>query len=614
MRTPVVLPVLIGLAAGCSDLDRYEGILSVPTAVAITNEGAETPFSEPIGYVVSLIGGEIHPLALRQGRYLSDRPTGSFVRGNPIPTGRKRSISSMSAWTPTPDRMSVFAADQAFAQLIEVPHILTVQDGRPVPTAPAWREPVSSGAATLTDLQLMPGVTTTEDWLLTWRDGEWWIEGSRSGRLRERAQGGEPFTNTEAGLRFTASAGTEEGETIRFSTVTGIREYDLGAAPMVVQVMPDQDWVAVVLAGDAGQQGEVIWFDPHAGREEGLIALGDHSQPVDLTVAAGDLWIADAGEPAFWRVPTGSVKATRFDLPWPISHIAVGEQRGRAFVVPLGSSEIWAVDLQTEQLIDLNPWSPGIDGIKVAAAVRGIAALPQASNYPFATDDGEIRRGYLLAVTSADGAISFLDQRTGCFVPDRLGPRSSMGGFGSFSDHTADFTGVAGAPQLLRNATNDRHILVNRCPGIAQQERWEVRYSAPDQGWVVRGDHSGEQSRLAYEDRRYTTDRGELSFVIRSGTSPSIDGWVIDFGITDGVLRIDSDDGGVEDFDFFRRRLREVRFALPGPPAGVSIIDAPDIPGWQSATPTAYTIVPIEGSNAVAKVRPESAEAERLWR
>ncbi|TVQ86758.1 MAG: hypothetical protein EA397_19545 [Deltaproteobacteria bacterium] len=611
-RLTLVLIPLLG--AGCTDLETYQGMLAVPTAAAVSAEGAELPFNEPIGYVVSQVGGEIHPLALKQGRFLSDQATGSFVRGNPLPTGRKRTISSMSVWSPEPDRMSVFVTDQAYSQLLEVPHILAVQDGVPVPATPAWREPVSSGAGTLSDLRLSPGITTTEDWELTWRAGEWWVEGSRSGRLSVRAQPDELYVDDEVGLQFRVTAGLQELETIRFSTVTGIREYDLGTPPIAVQVMPDQELLAVALSDPDTRGGEVVWFDPHAGREEAVVVLGEHSRPTHFAIGAGDLWIADAGEAAIWRVAQGATKADRFDLPWPVSYVAVGDRWNRAFVVPIGSSQIWSVDLQTGSLIDLNPWSPGVDGVAVDATIRGIAAMPDASNYPFPTEDGEIRRGHLIAISVANGAIVFMDQRTGCLLPDRLGPRSSSGGFGSFADHTADFSGVAGAPSLVRNATNDRHILINRCPGIALNERWEVRYSAPDQGWVVKGERSGLQSRLAYEDQRYTTDRGELSFVIRSGTSPSIDGWLIEFNVTDGILRIDSDDGDVQDFDFFRRQMRQVRFRLPGQPATTSVIEATGIPGWERVTPTSYAIVPIEGSNSVAKVLPDTAEAERLWR
>ena len=116
MRTLPLLLVL-GVLGGCTELERYEGAFVVPTGLTVTPDGGHGPFNEPIGYVVNLAGGEIRALATRQGRYVNERPNASFLRGNPLPTGRSRVIHSLAAWSPEPELLTVYAADQAFAAL-----------------------------------------------------------------------------------------------------------------------------------------------------------------------------------------------------------------------------------------------------------------------------------------------------------------------------------------------------------------------------------------------------------------------------------------------------------------------------------------------------------------
>ena len=286
------------------------------------------------------------------------------------------------------------------------------------------------------------------------------------------------------------------------------------------------------------------------------------------------------------------------------------------FVVPIDGAELWAVDLASGELRDLNPWAPGIGGFPLYSPVRGIAALPTASRYPYPDAAGVRPRSELLAISLASGAIVFFDQRTGCLVPDRLGPRTQLVQFGRFLDYSTDFAEVGGAVSLASNATNDRSVVVNTCAGIARAEGWRLTFDAAEQAWIVTGEVSGEQTRRAYEDIRYTSDRGQISFVLRSGTRPSIDGWTIDFAVTDGALRIASDQGTeIAPFDFIRRQLTEVRFSLPGDPHPLAFVDVdPPDAGWGAVVPTSYALVPIEGSNAVARILPDDARADAFWR
>lgn len=614
---PVRAIALIGLAAtlgGCATDDLYEGAFSVPSAAAVFDEATPTPFSEPIAYIGNLIGGDIHPLAARQGRFLTERQTASFLRGDPLPTGEERVIVGVAPWAPTDQEIVVFAADQAFGQLLEIPHITSVSDGEPVPSQIQVSDPSSTGGATVHDLQATTGRTSTEDWTLTWRDEAWWVEGSRSGRLAQRAVPGELYEAPEVGLSFRVDAGTVDREVISFRTDSGLIEHDLGGAPIALQTTPDQSLLAVALAEPDGV-GQVVWFDPFKAAEHGRVELPPTSRPTRFHAIEGDLWIADAGEPAIWRVAFGQIVPQRYDLPWPVSDVAVSPTNDRAFVTPLQGRSIWALDLQSGELIDLNPWSPQVEGRDFTSVVRGIGALPTASTYPFDDEDGFRPRGHLLAVSLSSGAVAFMDQRTGCMVPDQLGPRTLASGFGTITDHSTNFSSVPGRPTFVPNATNDRSVVVNNCAGIAQAERWELEFNAAQQAWSVTGDITGEQSRHAYEGERYTSDGGEISFVLRTGTTPSIDGWTIEFTVADGMLRVNSDvDEGIEEFDFFRQQLSEIRFEMPGDPVPLSFVQTTDTPGWQDSTPTSYALVPIEGTNAVTRILPEDGSSGAIWR
>jgi len=611
------LPVLAGLGlllTGCTELERYEGAFAIPSGVTVTPDGAHGPFNEPIGYVANFAGGEILALATRQGRFANERPTGSFLRGNPLPTGRSRVLHSLAAWSHEPELLSVFAADQGYGQLIEVPHIIGSDAIGPIAPTPVVLPATGPAAELLRSAQATRGVTTTETFTLRWRSEQWWIHGSRSGRLRSPALPDEPYHDEETGLRLLVGAAQVQDTTLSFHVDTGIVEHDLGEPPIALLALPEHGLIATLVTTAPGLS-EVWWFEPASAQVVGRVELPADSQPVRLERGLGDVWIADAAYPVIWRVAPGQATPTSIPLRAPASDVAIGEQTRTLFAALASRGELWAVDLDTLAPIDLNPWVQGVSAFPLHSPIRGIGALPTPVTYPFEDQDGIRRRSELLAISLAAGSIVFFDQRSRCLVPANLGPRTQLIRFGALGDHTADFGQVPGAPSLLRNPTNDRSVVVNSCAGLARPESWRVVFDAAEQAWVVTGELSGEQRERAYEDQRYTSDRGEISFVIRSGTTPSTHGWSFSFNVTDGALRIAADSGtDINPFDFFRRQLTEVRFALPGDPVPFSYIESSDEPGWQPIEPVSFALVPIEGSNAVARIRPDDARAEGFWR
>lgn len=602
------------LSAGCTQLERYEGAFAVPNGLAVTPDGGHGPFSEPIAYVANLASGQVHALATRQGRFVNERPTGAFLRGNPLPLGRGRVVHSLAAWSPEPELLSVYAADQAFGQLVEVPHIVGADALGPITATPVVLPPIGPAADLLRSAEATAGLTSTETFTLRWRADQWWIDGSRSGRLRMPALPDEPYHDEATGLRLTIGAASSEGATLSFRVDTGIVEHDLRAAPLALLSLPEHGLIATIVTTDPGRS-EVWWFEPASGQVVGEVELPVDSQPVRLAAGLGQVWIADTTHPVIWRVQPGDTLPESVPIAAPAADVAIGEQTGLLFAALAGRGELWAVELQTERPIDLNPWVEGTSPFPMHSPIRGIAALPTPVRYPFEDQDGLRPRSEVLAISLSAGAIVFFDQRSRCLVPGSLGPRTQLIRFGALGDHSADFSRIPGAPTLLRNPTNDRSVVVNPCAGLARPEAWRVVFDAAEQAWVVTGELSGEQRTRAYEGQRYTSDRGEISFVIRSGTTPSTHGWSFSFNVTDGALRIAADSGAeINPFDFFRRQLTEVRFGLPDRPVGLSYVDGSDEPGWQSADRVSLALVPVQGANAVARVRPDLAEADNLWR
>ena len=72
------------------------------------------------------------------------------------------------------------------------------------------------------------GSTTTEDWLLEYDGERWWVYGSRSGKQGSQAIFGDLFESDHQEISFTVGGSATEGDTIEFSTDTGIVEHDLG--------------------------------------------------------------------------------------------------------------------------------------------------------------------------------------------------------------------------------------------------------------------------------------------------------------------------------------------------------------------------------------------------
>jgi hypothetical protein len=619
MRT-LVLPALVALLAGCREEMPYEGAFEQPSATAVVQPEVGGPFEEPVGYVANAADGQIIPLALKQGRFLTDDPTASFVRGAPLATGEQRRLTSLATWAPDETRVDVLAGDAAFGRLVRVTHVSSVGDGGdPIEPEATFEEPVfvdaddSGDSPTISDVEVRTGWTTAETWSISFDGDHWWVEGSRSGRQETPVSPGERFVGDDRRLSFRIDGDATTGD--RFEIVTDVRdeagnpgviEYDIGGIPLALATSPDQSVLAVVVHDRETDAPGLRWFDPLAGALTDGPVLADGARPSRLSWSPdGSLFVADLSGTAWEIAPDGTV--TAHALGWPALDVApmISDDRRLLYVARADATEIWVLDLDSAAFVDVNPWIEGVQPLDVRSPVLGIEPMPLEWRWPEQDDDGVNLYGRSVGIALANGRIVFAEEETGCLVNDGLGPRAEQRtDYDEFSDYEDSFDSAYGA-FLEENGLGDRHVQVNPCAGVAAPETWTLRFDRVAQGWRVEGAISGEQAGLAYEDQRYVSDDGAVSFTIRSGTQPSEDGWTIRFNVLEGFLLAEGDND--------RDGTREAPIDMPTDPVFFSYRVGPQDNGWDPVDERSFLLVASTTGERVGRIEPPAGDVEVDW-
>jgi hypothetical protein len=627
----------------CTNPPVYEGAFELPVASDTIAAGLPTPFSEPIGFVANSMSGQISLLALKQGRFLTDDTTASFLRTNPLATGQGRMLADVAAWAPERYRIEAFAADRAFSELVRVPYVIGLEDGRchvvetetrdrcetdsdcsdggvcigvPVEAAAEIAQEAvltdASGASTsgptLTKLAVKTGYTTTETWTVTFDGEAWLVEGSRSGPQEFRAFPGEDYVAERRTVAFTVKGSAEVGDTFTFATDNGAVAFDVGGRPLHVATQPDQTRLAVVVQDETADIPVLRWVDPESGSILGEpLPTGARPGRLAWSEDGTHLFTGDLESPLVWEVaPDGTV--TAHATPWPVFDMAHMDDGSlsQLFLVPVDSDTLWRMDLADDTLIDINPSLTGDQGLEFHAVIGGIAAQHVPHLFAGYNDYGARLQGRSVAVALHSGRMVFAEETSGCLVGDVLGPRTaSSGTAGQSADYSSNFEGVPSPAFLEQNAHNTRHVLVTPCAGLARTENWSLRFDKNQQYWVVRGSLSGEQENPAYEDERYLSDDGSVSFVVRAGGTPSDDGWEMTFAVLDGALAAngDDDDDGI----------REIRLSNMGDPTAFTYRVGPRDGGWAKVEQRALVLVTAQGSDSVGRVDPQDATVDGQW-
>jgi len=571
---------LIALLMACQDFELPAGNFEVPRAAAVLQPELGGPFQEPVGFVANELGGQVVLLALKQGRLLTDDRTASFLPANQLATGDRRLLSSIAVYAPSREEVTVFVGDRAFGQLLTLPYLVPCPESEVGPCEGS-RAGVSAPDGVVAGTKL--GWTTTETWTLTARDGEWIAEGSRSGLQPNPVIPSRlPWSAEDRRLQLFAVPEAVDGQTLTIETNSGLRELDLPGVPLDLVMAPDQSVLAMIVQDPDTLQSRLRWIDPAGPRTIGTVPLPAGAEPHRLAHSEdGVLLVADAARPAFYEVPFGGSAVVEHVMPWPTLDVAgpvlVDEETQAEspvrFVVPIDGDSLWRYDPVAEELLDVNPAEPGAQGMEFDVPVQGIEGMP----FPFRSsqldEDEERVDTRAVSVALSDGRVLFAHEDTGCLVQDRDGPETALVQRSGSTSTDIDSSEIPVSAEFASRFAlpydgEPNRVTVNSCAGIAKPETWAVTFDQTLGTWEVEGSLSGPQTARVVEDRRYVTDDGAVSFLLRSGSTPSLDGWVFSFSVDAGLgaatgdgnadgLR-ETDLSGAGDPVFFYYRVGEV--------------------------------------------------------
>ncbi len=617
MSRPISTLALLVLAGCAEDQDLIPLHFTGPVAAAVLPADAG-PWEAPAGFVANSRDGTIVPVDLKMGRLLNDDPTASFLRAAALTTGHERILSDVAV-VAGDNVVTVWAIDQAFEQLLQVPYVTAVEDGWPVEVEPTATEPTfvdadaSGDAPTLSDLTVRAGFTTTEDWSIEYDGSRWWAKGSRSGIQVKEPVPGRAYQTDDGELSFTLEGEATEGDRFEVRTDTGVLEYTFdGARPTAL--LAHEGRVYVSLASE-----QIVVYDGLTGEYLGQVGFGAGTQPGRMTVdPEGRLYVADALHPQVWlvrfdqeldpalvSVETIPVAAPAIDLAWQGGVDRWGEPFDRLLVAPVGLQRVDVYDTATGSWVDPNPFTQSIEGVFLGSPIVGLAASVGDTFLPHETAwEGNARVPTLVAST-ADGFAYVLEASNGCAVFDDLGP------YGEPTDSTAgyiylDDQGEASGSTFAIDADSGWQVVGSTCGGVTRSETWTVIYDSATLSWEVEGSLSGVQEARAVEGERYLSDTGAISFLIRSGTLPATQGDRFVFVMDDGLQVFRGSD---EDEDGQITPAWE----SPGRPVAFETLSGPSGGGWDDVDIKQYALLPVTNTDIAARLHLDTGKTEVLW-
>ena len=627
--TRAAAPALWLLAAGalsaCGPDPALRPTFDGPIHADIFEAEEGGPFWTPLAFVSNSRDGSVVPLDIRHNTQVSDQVAAPFLAPRRVATGDERQLGQVVAWSPGDETVDVFVVDHSHSLLVQAPYVVGVtDDGEPeiyeaTHTDATFEDVDGSGSsARLTGIEVRNGFTTTEDWTITFDGTAWTVSGTYSGRQTRSPQSGKQWTSDARELTFTIEGNATAGDRFTLSTDNGVVEHDLGSVPLSLLEVPDTDLMVVGAWDREADLGDLIIWDRLNESEVGRVPLPEGSQPWRLTWDDdGLLYVADARRSAVYIIELDS------DLPdqsivdelttaAPVQDLAVVRQEEDAlagrdayhhlFVAPIDDNRVDLYDLDTGTWTDVNPRDASPGGLDLRSPVIGMSTIPVPIKLLEETNAGNRRREHVVAVTTLDGALRLIEGETGCLAIDSQGARlfADVGAeYVTFNDY-----GELSNPILITNDATARQVVSSSCGGIARDETWTLTYDGVEGAWRATGSVSGEQDGLVYEDTRYTTDEGGLSWLILAGTRPSTDGDTFYFQVEDGVLEMSEVIISAESI---------MTFNLPGPPLAFTIDMGPSGGGWDEDRTKAMVLLPLTNNDVVMRIRPQGWSAEVTW-
>jgi hypothetical protein len=620
--------LLLPLAAACGQTLELEGSFDGPDGAAILEVGPDSPFTLPVGFVANTRSGRIVPLDLKHATGLGDQAAAPYLPPRSIATGDLRQLGQVAVWSPDGNEVIVFAADMAFGTLVEAQYNqgLDPATGAPEPPTLAASEPVfldnddSGGVARVNDLRLRHGWTTTEDWLLAYDGARWWATGSRSGKQASTFKNGERWSSDEREITLSVSGAATSGDHIEFTTDASVWERDVGGTPLSVKRVPDSDLIAVGVWNSEAAEGALVLWNARDRTIVGRLALPDGGQPWRIIVAddASALFVGDARVPRVLHIPfdpalPNLLIAEEIPTNTIVADLALAVEPGdelfgvapwqRLFVAGVDQARVDIYDLDSQEWMDVNPLDDVHGGLNLRSPVVGLSTAPlpillQSEN------DAEIREeARVVLVTTFDGSVRMLNAETGCQAVTTDGPRiaSETG----YEEIVFNDVGPVSNPALLTDASTGRQVVPDMCGGVIRNEAWTITFDGVQGNWVVEASGSGIQDARAWNDQRYLSDDGALSFLVASGTAPASDGDAFGFTMQEGTLRLDEVlRGGASSAEPVELPAAPLAFALEAGPQGG---------GWNADRRQVHVLQPVTNSDIVLRIRPQAWETHFIY-
>lgn len=622
-RAPWLLAA--GVLASCGPDPALRPTFDGPIFADLLEPEEGGPFWTTIAFVSNSRDGSVVPLDIRHNTQVSDQFGAPFLAPRRVAMGDERQLGQVVAWSPGDETIDVFAVDHSNALLVQAPYIVGVSEaGEPqiyeaTHTEATFEDVDGSGSsARLTGIEVRNGFTTTEDWTITYDGSEWVASGTNSGRQSRNPRTGRNWTSDARELTFTIEGNATAGDRFTLSTDNGVVEHDLGSVPLALLEVPGTDLMVVGAWDREADLGDLLIWDRLTDSEVGRVPFPEGSQPWKLTWDDnGLLYVADARLSAVYIVdldleaPELSV-VEEITTPAPVQDLAVVNQEAddlthrdayhHLFVAPIDDNRVDLYDLDSGTWVDVNPRDDVAGGLDLRSPIIGMSTVPIPIKLLEENNAGNRRRERVVAVTTLDGSLRLIEGPTGCLAIDSQGARlfADVGAeYVTFNDY-----GEPSNPILITNEATARQVVSSQCGGIARDETWTLIYDGVEGAWRARGSVSGEQEGLVYEDIRYTTDEGGLSWLVLAGTAPSTDGDTFFFQIEDGVLEMTEQIISAESI---------MTFNLPGPPLAFAMDMGPSGGGWDADRTKAFILLPLTNNDVVMRIRPQGWYAETTW-
>jgi hypothetical protein len=270
--------------------------------------------------------------------------------------------------------------------------------------------------------------------------------------------------------------------------------------------------------------------------------------------------------------------------------ISTGDVFSNLFVAPAAGNEVLVYNVDTLEQVDVNKSTPGVDGISMESPVVGMAASTVEVQLEERTSWGASYRDFTVAISTLGGELWLAEGSTGCFVQDIGGPYAYVDPATEFRDE-----GTPSNPIFYDGAGLSGPVAVSACGGVVRDEAWAATFDEITGGWIVEGAASGPQDNMAWEDIRYISDNGTISFTILSGDLPSSHGDRFKWHTVSGLAVA----GGDIDNDGYPDLLLE----YPAAPVTYTWLPPADEgEGWAVGTPLGGVLWPITNSDTILLV------------